>query len=559
MYGAALAETWKWLNTQTDADGAVDMGIASLGERLPEGEALARLNAPSVSAPVMLPAHVDCWAQTAPEPMPTPDVSLFLHGPKRGVADVQVCWRADLDLSSDENETNSLDVLSLVPPASAECLPVPIAVFRRWLAGNDEVDDSADVGGSLDSDDIAETDTPRKIVRWRGREFSNDKSRVVSEPKDIRPGEIVVIPASVGGWESLGDLVHREGEVPVLDWGDRAYRQMRAKAVLRLHPAVIHQWPESPIRARMLTLVDGGKDRFEEAPDDFLGDIKEVLTALSSENDAPAWLKEISKSLCRDPKLKRGLKPHPLKGFILQGSRRLPARVSETDTFSDEDDAAASGTVYVPLTKHLKGVAEFAHRFASGCGLSTDLIDAIERAGLLHDLGKADPRFQALLRGGSPWVRGELLAKSGDLPQNRAAYERAREAACYPKGGRHELLSVRLVESAPELLTEDDALRDLVLHLVASHHGHCRPFAPVIWDDKPQTVSLEFEERTLTHSSDTGLERLDSGVAERFWRLVRRYGWWGLAWLEAVLRLADHRRSEWEEQAMVEESKDDLL
>lgn len=125
------------------------------------------------------------------------------------------------------------------------------------------------------------------------------------------------------------------------------------------------------------------------------------------------------------------------------------------------------------------------------------------------------------------------------MPRTPAAQTHARAVSGYPRGGRHELLSVRLAESAPALLPERDDLRDLTLHLVASHHGHCRPFAPVVVDKEPVSVEYTLRGHRMHSTGPTGLERLDSGVADRYWRLVRRYGWWGLAWLEALLRLAD--------------------
>ncbi len=95
---------------------------------------------------------------------------------------------------------------------------------------------------------------------------------------------------------------------------------------------------------------------------------------------------------------------------------------------------------------------------------------------------------------------------------------------------------------------------DLVQHLVASHHGHCRPFAPFAEDVNPVEVVFSDGPVELRASSAHGLESLGSGVSDRFWRLVRRYGWFGLAWLEAILRLADHRRSEREQRGEKEEA-----
>lgn len=555
VYGAALAKTWAWLNEHANENGEVDFGINALNSSLPEGDALAELNAPTTNAPVMLPAHIDCWVQTSPEPMPTPDIAPFLRGVERGSAAVQVCWRADIDLREPELEARSQDIMALCPPAAPECLPVPIGVFKRWMKGEEFDDDTADVESAADEDIEARDKREfegRYVLRWRSRK----DVKATNKPAEIRPGDIIVLPTYFELWQELGDLPHAAGIAPTLDCGDRAHRQTRAKAQLRLHPGVVAQWPECASRSRMLELAHTARANYDEDPDLLVDEITDSLKFVRDDDGAPSWLRQVAEALTRDNRLRRGIKLHPLAGLIIKGSRRLRVEPEGTDLFSDEDDPSSSGTVRVPLVEHLPGVASYAKRFALGAGLPEELSNAIKQGGMLHDLGKVDPRFQALLRNGNPWAGDVLLAKSNDIPKGRFAYERARSAAGYPDGARHELLSVRMIENGDGLLPTDNNLRDLILHLVASHHGYCRPFAPVVFDENPLEVSFEFDGRPFSHSSETGLERLDAGVADRFWRLVRHYGWWGLAWLEAIMRLADHRRSEAEAELREDISDD---
>jgi CRISPR-associated endonuclease/helicase Cas3 len=312
---------------------------------------------------------------------------------------------------------------------------------------------------------------------------------------------------------------------------DAARLSARRAPSLRLHPALVGEAIEI---ARW--------DNAEE-PDDLPARIDAALAALAgtaSESGAGPSA-SLAAALLTDRR--RRVDAHPSGiGYVVIGRAGW---AEEARDFSDEDDTSSTAPNEVSLDAHLEDVRALAGEFARSVGLHTHLAEDLALAAHLHDLGKADPRFQVWLREGDriAALRGTLLAKSPRMAPSRFARERARQRAGYPQGGRHELLSVRLAESAPALLAAAHD-RELVLHLVESHHGHCRPFAPVVVDQAPLTVRIAHEGHALAASSATGLERLDSAVADRFFAVQTRYGWWGLSYLEAVMRLADHRASE---------------
>lgn len=112
-------------------------------------------------------------------------------------------------------------------------------------------------------------------------------------------------------------------------------------------------------------------------------------------------------------------------------------------------------------------------------------------------------------------VRPEVLAKSGPGM-------RAREITRY----RHELGSILDLHAQKGFAQLDSEERDLVAHLIAAHHGRARPHFPraeAFDPERPETlVTTEVREVPL-----------------RFARLQRRYGRWGLAYLESLVRASD--------------------
>jgi CRISPR-associated endonuclease/helicase Cas3 len=555
IYGKSLAQTWQWLQANA-TDTTVDMGAAAIAEKWnatpPEKRLL--LNAPAPDAPVLLPAHLDCWVQTSPVPCPDPDPAVFLHGPRRAVPDVQVVWRADLP---EDRKDEWADIVSLCPPSSSEAMPVPLPAFRAWLAGRDESTDGSDVEGESVEMDEEPAPGKRAALRWAGPD--DPDTMPVEMPGDVRPGDVLVLPTTAGGWDVLGHIPKgtTESESNGIDLGDQAFQKSRDRAMLRITPGVVAQWPRVlQIDAAKQFWTDPDLQDEEDRQNEELDGLFSIIAQSPSASD---WMREAAANLNKPRQ--RMIEIHPAGGLVVKGRRRL-RRHLPADTFTDEDDSASGLEIAgrsrpVTLANHCAGVEKFARQFAAASGLPGNLQEVIGWAGRCHDLGKADRRFQALLRNLPRRAVGTslpLLAKSEKVPRSVRARQQARKQSGYPAGARHELLSVRLAEShLKHLPPELD--RELMLHLIGSHHGRARPFAPLVDEPEGEPVA-EFEhhgEKYAAKSTVTDLERLDSGVAERFWTLVRRYGWWGLAYLEAILRLADHRQSE-QEQREQEES-----
>lgn len=236
-------------------------------------------------------------------------------------------------------------------------------------------------------------------------------------------------------------------------------------------------------------------------------------------------------------------------------------------TESQGSDEMVGMSRYVPLSEHLQDVDQAGEQLARHLEQNGDLAEIIKTAGLWHDVGKAHEAFQnGITRDdapgdGGPWAKSPHRGR----PNYHIISE---DGSKQPRRGfRHELASA-LAWLEHE---NDHPHRDLIAYLIAAHHGKVRLglralpnetvpeddqrlFARGVWEgDRLPPVRLNGKEIPETELK-LDLMKLGHGPqgpswTERTRQLLDEHGPFRLAWLEALVRIADWRASRKEEQS----------
>ncbi|MFJ9855265.1 type I-U CRISPR-associated helicase/endonuclease Cas3 [Streptomyces sp. NPDC101150] len=594
VYGTAATVTWEWLATHTPTHTLASLTSDGLRELLGEGLLLnpttlptlledtgpSALNVPDPLIPVIDRRLLDSWARTSPTPVPDQSPAPFLHGLDTSPEDVHVLWRADLLTHDGRPDFAQWGArMDQVPPHPGETVALPAAHLRRFLTRPTDGDDTSDLEATHPTPTAgdgkpARAKAPEMAPVVRLDEAENTWHPALA-PGDIRPGDTVALPSSYSGHDAygftgapgqpvpdLGDFPPRTDTAPTrldtailalltdTDADIAALEKALANATARLRVGDNDDPPTVIVRELLDTLtthflsptVDSAPEE-EDRPWSGADLLRQRLAQLRA---VPRWdLAAAGRSTTTGHVI---CDPDNDARLLLIPAHRKSGQLERTAGVGDDSADASSLTRPVPLPQHSKAVADRAAAFALRLHLPHELATAIETGAHAHDCGKEHPRFQCVLCAGDHLLAETLpepLAKSGMDPADRVGRRRAARLANWPAELRHEALSALAVQAwlttSPAHTEGQD--KDLLVHLVASHHGHARPLLPPAPDPDPieVTCTMPDQQRITVNSAGMGV---DWDGPDRFAALNRRYGPWGLALMETLVRLADMACSE---------------
>jgi CRISPR-associated endonuclease/helicase Cas3 len=586
VYGAARDATWQRLHADVDAAAGNEIDVSPLACRALSAATFGedRFRQTPTEVAVLLRPALDAWVQTSPVPLLDPPIEPYLHGFGTGTAPVQVLWREGLvsedaldDPFADDGPELAADridaMLTQCPPRTAETVEVPFHAVRQWLSGL-PVDPVSDLDTAIDPDkqrrpvrDPFRALARRPDLRDRTGQAGPDtptRWRWITAGQ-LRPGDQMVVPTERGGLDRYGWAP--TSQTPVRDAAELATflpGRSRRGGTLRLDPRLVHRLalPDEPATrvASLVAELTGdeqartgdrlqqiGRDLAEALPDEPRADAGWSVQAWGR---LRAWATsgQLRTVELADPAAPWTASGEPATGdLLLTGPIPDPTNLGGAAGPERDDEETAASSVSagpVTLTTHHTAVRRRCGQIATALGLPDELRAVLEDAAGWHDLGKVEERFQVMLHHGDACqaaLAAEPLAKSGLDPADRLAWRRATQLSQLPAGARHEAWSAALVQAYLKQTGGYPGDQDLLVHLVAAHHGYARPLARLVHDPAPRPVTALVDGQKVTVDSDA---TVDLDQPARFARLNDRYGRWGLALLETIVRCADMTVSE---------------
>ena len=468
------------------------------------------------------------WARTSDSLAADPELDLWLSDSFEDESSVGITLRDALP----SVEADALAFIRDLPPAKWEPFPVPYKTARAVL--RELLEDQ------------------QTMVRIRGEAVSVLVMRQNGNP-DIRPGDQVVVDSSA----KIVTRVPAQGFSPPVvvaaasaDEGDCVDPTQRGNAddVLHYQPdlregALVLRIEWSPGQKKVGGISQVAARRIIAGFTEDVIDGEDKRSESERRSDLARVLDEVSPGQLADglslliPEV-TGLLRKRVKDsdLILRQLDDGGARVVVLDNrkaLADEDlrqvfTPRGSGCVF--LETHQTDVAERARQLASSARLAPTLTKALDVAGLHHDDGKADQRFQQYrLRSDDP---AKLLAKSSRINASRRQVRKDQAQGGLPDSWRHEQRSV--VDSWTAVHADPDVDHDLVLRLIGTSHGRGRPGFPHTATElaSPGEETTEWRVLAATLFDEGGWDELIEATH-------LRYGVWGCSYLEAVLRAAD--------------------
>lgn len=456
------------------------------------------------------------WARTSDDLAADPELALWLAEDFSDDTSIGLVVRDDLPVDT----SDALRLIKDLPPRRHEVFSVPFRTARAALS-------AVRAGTSLEAVLVRGEDVA--LLEWRPA-----GDRTSGEQPRIRPGDIVVLDSAV----ELFTASDREFSPPVVvpvDTDGVPPDRSRADDVLEAQAELPeHMWQSRRVGG-VVHRIELGSGAGQPH-----SDLATLVVALRGDDEEPspegerlavrAWLADrpgptrmasaaaellSGSSLRTEIVVHRDADTEPVRVLVID-RRRATADEKIRQVWTPKGHE-------VTLMAHQKAVAHRAAVLGRHLGLD-QFLEALVLAGEHHDDGKRDSRFQLRLGARD----GTVLAKS--RAGTTAEQSRRNEShSGLPSRWRHEQRSV--VECWEGTQTSGDP--QLVARLVGTSHGYGRCGFP--------HTGAEL----LPSAGATAEQLFDLGGWDDLIEATQlRYGVWGCAYLEAILRSADGQISQ---------------